>query len=110
MGTAKASKIVIDDVKRKFIDFENEVENLFKDGESSPPETSVKKESEKMLKSPNQNKITALENMNDEVHVKFEETSGDVLTQNSSRAFYLPNEFETERGGSKKTLKRKFTE
>merc|ERR1712013_618705 len=86
-NTAKASKIVINDVKSKFLEFENEVENLWNDGKAALAETSVKKEPERLLKSPIQKNIIALENMNDEVHVKFEET------QNSSRAFYLPDEF-----------------
>ena len=109
-NTAKASKIVINDVKSKFLEFENELENLWIDGKAAIAETSVKKEPERMLKSPVQKKIMALENMNDEVHVKFEETSSDVSTQNSSRAFYSPDEFEMERAGRKKTLKRKFME
>merc|ERR1712013_384873 len=90
-NTAKASKIVIDDVKQKFLEFENEVENLLKDGKATSTETSVKKEPERRLKSPIQNKTKLLVSMN-EVHVKVEETSsGDLSPQNSYRAFYLPN-------------------
>merc|ERR1719369_2508901 len=50
-NTAKASKIVLNDVRRKFLEVENEVENLCKDVKDSTG-TTLKKEPEGIWKSP----------------------------------------------------------
>jgi len=107
-NTAKASKIVINDVRRKFLEVENEVENLCKDVKDSTG-TTLKKEPEGIWKSPILHKTMAPENKNTEVHIKSEKVSDDGIIQNSYRASYL-SDFEKERGGSSKSLKRKFVE
>ena len=107
-NTAKASKIVINDVRRKFLEVENEVENLCKDVKDSTG-TTLKKEPKGIWKSPILHKTMAPENKNTEVHIKSEKVSDDGIIQNSYQASYL-SDFEKERGGSSKSLKRKFVE
>merc|ERR1719233_1899713 len=108
-NTAKASKIVINDVKRKFLEVEDEVENLWRDGKDSSTGTTMKKEPEGIWKSPVQYKTTAPVNKN-EVHIRSEGTRDDAFIHNTYRASYLTDDFEKGRGESSRSLKRKFVE